>query len=239
MPTVAILAGGTATRMRPITEKIPKAMLIVAGEPFIAHQLSLLRDNGIKKAVICSGYLSGQIEDFVGDGSKFGLSVTFSCDGEKLLGTGGALRKALPLLGEKFFVIYGDSYLTADFADIYEHFCACRGTGLMTVYRNRDAWDSSNIVFKDGQIITYDKNKKNPEMEYIDYGMGILKSSAFESFPDREVFDLSELYRLLVSKGQMCGYEVEKRFYEIGSLNGLAETESYILNLLKKTGAGE
>jgi len=231
MPSAVIIAGGVATRLRPITEKIPKAMLPVAGKPFIAHQLLLLRKNDIKKAVICSGYLSKQIEDFVGDGSKFDLSVTFSTDGEKLLGTGGAVKKALPMLGDVFFVMYGDSYLTVNFEAVYNYFLARQVTGLMTIFRNSDAWDKSNIVLKDGKIVNYDKNSKTKEMEYIDYGLGILKKSAFDAMSGREVFDLSELYRDIISKDQMYGYEVAERFYEIGSLSGLADTEKYILNI--------
>ena len=230
IPSVVIIAGGVAARLRPITETMPKAMLTVAGKPFIAHQLLLLRNNGIKKIVVCSGYLSKQIEDFVGDGSNFGLSVTFSVDGEKLLGTGGAVKKALPLLGNEFFVMYGDSYLTVNFKEVYNYFLERQGMGLMTVFKNRDVWDSSNIVFKGGRIISYDKKNKTKEMEYIDYGLGILKKSAFDVMADRDVFDLSELYQDIISKEQMCGYEVLERFYEVGSLSGLAETEKYILN---------
>ena len=229
MPPMVIIAGGIATRLRPVTETIPKAMLMVAGKPFIAHQLLLLQKNGIKKVVICSGYLSNQIEDFVGDGSKFGLSATFCVDGEKLLGTGGAVKHALPLLEEEFFVMYGDSYLTVDFKHVFDHFLRSPCMGLMTVFKNRNAWDSSNIVFKGGKILTYDKKHKIPGMDYIDYGLGILRKSAFDLMGERQVFDLSELYQNLILKDQMSGYEVPERFYEIGSLSALEETQKYIL----------
>ena len=234
MPSVVILAGGVAKRLRPITETIPKAMLTVAGEPFVAHQLRLLQKNGIRKAVICSGYLSRQIEDFVGNGSQFGLSVTFSIDGEKLLGTGGALKKALPLLGEDFFVMYGDSYLTVDLKRVYEYFLTQSSLGLMTVIKNCNAWDNSNIVFAGGRIIAYDKKRNIPKMDYIDYGLGILKKAAFVGMGQREIFDLSELYQGLITQKQICGYEVIQRFYEIGSMSGLKETEAYLLNINKQ-----
>ena len=234
MPPVVIIAGGAATRLRPITKSVPKAMLEVAGKPFIAHQLLLLQKNGIKKAVICSGYLSKQIEDFVADGSKFGLSVTFSVDGEKLLGTGGAVKKALDLLEEEFFIMYGDSYLTVNFKNVYDYFLTSPGMGLMTVFKNSNAWDNSNIVFKNSKIAAYDKKKKTKEMDYIDYGLGILKKSAFDAMAARDIFDLSELYQDIISNKQMSGYEVSERFYEIGSLRGLSETEEYILNTQKK-----
>ena len=239
MPSVVIIAGGAATRLLPITGTIPKAMLTVAGKPFIAHQLFLLQKNGIKKVVICSGYLSKQIENFVGDGNKFGLSVIFSVDGEKLLGTGGAVKKALPLLDDNFFVMYGDSYLTVNFKDVFNYFLTQQKMGLMTVFKNRDTWDNSNIVFKSGRIIIYDKKNKTKEMECIDYGLGILKKSAFDAMAGRDVFDLSELYQDMISKGQMCGYEVSERFYEIGSVNGLAKTERFILNAQREEPGNE
>jgi len=230
MPPVVILAGGAATRLRPRTETIAKSMLMIAGAPFIARQLQLLQSNGIKKVVICSGFLSQQIEDFVKDGSQFGLSVSFCPDGEKLLGTGGAVKKALALLEDEFFVMYGDSYLTVNFKDVHDHFLKHPNKALMTVFKNRNAWISSNIVFKEGNIILYDKNNLTKEMEYTDYGLGILKNSSFESMANKDIFDLSELYQDIISKKQMSAYEVSERFYEIGSLDGLAETEKYILN---------
>jgi len=230
MPSVVILAGGIAKRLRPITETVPKSLLPVAGEPFIAHQLRLLRTNGIKKVVICAGYLSQPIEEFVGNGAQFGLSVTFSVDGEKLLGTGGALKKALALLEEAFFVMYGDSYLTVNFPHVYDYFLTTSSMALMTVFKNDNAWDRSNIVFKDGRIITYDKKNKIDGMDYIDYGLGIIRKAAFDGMASQEVFDLAELYQDIIAKKQMSGYVVSERFYEIGSLSGLAETQKYIVN---------
>jgi len=234
MPTVAILVGGYAKRLYPVTKTIPKAMLRVAGKPFIAHQLALLKKNGITKVVICSGYLSEQIEDFIGDGKQFGLSANFSADGEKPLGTGGAIKKALPLLGDTFFVMYGDTYLTIDFKSISDFFLSQNKKGLMTVLRNKDQWGNSNIVFKNSKIIKYDKQEKTMDMEYIDYGLSMLKKSAFDEIGTEEIFDLARVYKSLIEMGQMIGYEVKSRFYEIGSAQGLAETEEYLSSLSKK-----
>ena len=233
MPSVVIISGGVATRLRPLTESVPKAMLKVAGLPFIAHQLSLLKNKGIQRVIICSGYLSKQIEDFVGNGSKFGLSVSFSVEGEKLLGTGGAVKKALPLLENDFFLIYGDAYLDVNFKNIYDYFLSQKGLGLMAVFKNRDAWDSSNIMFKDGRIINYDKENKTENMDYIDYGLGILKKSAFDLMKNKEIFDLSELYKKIIIMREMIAFEVATRFYEIGSPKGLEETEKYLLSIAK------
>jgi len=230
MPAVVILAGGVAKRLGPMTEHIPKSLLRVAGEPFIAHQFLLLKKNGIKEIIICSGYLSRQVEDFVGDGSKFGLNVVFSEDGEIPLGTGGAIKKALPLLDEEFFVMYGDSYLRVDFKDVQQSFLKAGQRGLMTVLKNNDAWGPSNIVFKKGRIAAYDKKNKLEGMDHIDYGLGLLKKDAFDVMGSDEIFDLSALYQKLIEQDQMAGYEVSERFYEIGSLAGLAETERYLIN---------
>jgi NDP-sugar pyrophosphorylase family protein len=234
MPTVAILVGGYATRLYPVTKDIPKAMLQVTGKPFIAHQLALLKKNGITKVVICSGYLSEQIEDFIGDGKQFGLSINFSADGGKPLGTGGAIKKALPLLGDTFFVMYGDTYLTIDFKSISNFFLSQNKKGLMTVLRNKDQWGKSNIVLKNGKIIKYEKKEKTTDMEYIDYGLSMLRKSAFDEIGDEEVFDLAKVYQSLIDKEQMISYEVKSRFYEIGSAQALAETEEYLLSLSKK-----
>jgi NDP-sugar pyrophosphorylase family protein len=233
IPAAVIIAGGIATRLRPMTENTPKAMLPIAGKPFIAHQLSLLKRKGLQRVVICSGYLSRQIEDFVSDGSRFGLAVSFSVDGDKLLGTGGAVKKALPLLGKEFFVLYGDSYLNVDFISVYKYFHSRKAEGLMTVFKNRDAWDKSNIVFKDGKVAVYDKKNKTKDMEYIDYGLSLLESSVFRFMDKQEVFDLADFYKEMVSRGLMIGYEVSERFYEIGSPEGFAETEAYLLNNTK------
>src|SRR5579862_1874605 len=167
MLPVAILAGGLATRLRPLTEKIPKSLIEINGEPFIAHQLRLLKKAGIGRVVICTGYLGSMIEDFAGDGAQYGLEVRYSHDGPTPLGTAGALRQALPLLGGHFLVIYGDSYLTCDYAAIEAAFLASGKAGLMTVYLNEGRWDTSNVEFSGGKIVRYDKRERTPRMRHI------------------------------------------------------------------------
>lgn len=225
---VAILAGGLATRLRPITEKIPKSLVSVAGEPFLAHQLRLLHARGVRKAVMCVGYLGEMIEQEVGDGATFGIELRYSFDGPKLLGTGGAVRQALPMLGEEFFVLYGDSYLPIDYAAVLETFHASGQPGLMTVFRNEGAWDTSNVQFENGQIVRYDKRERTPEMWHIDYGLGVFRSSVFAERPAGEAFDLADVQRGLVAKGALAGHEVFQRFYEVGSHAGLAELETIL-----------
>ena len=224
---VAILAGGLGTRLQPVTRKVPKALIEVAGKPFICRQLDYLSRQGIVKVVICVGYLGEQIETAIGDGRAFGLTVQYSYDGPVLLGTGGALRRALPLLGERFFALYGDSYLPCDFRAVQRAFLQSGKPALMTVLHNEDQWDKSNVSFRDGQIVEYNKSAPRPEMTYIDYGLGILTSAALQSYPKDRAFDLSDVYHELSLAGQLTGFEVTERFYEIGSQQGLKETEAY------------
>jgi NDP-sugar pyrophosphorylase family protein len=225
---VAILAGGLATRLRPITEKIPKSLVPVAGKPFLAHQLELLRSRGIRRAVLCVGHLGEMIQRDFGDGSAFGMRLEYSFDGSQLLGTGGALQRALPLLGDEFFVLYGDSYLPADYASVADFFRRCGKLGCMTVYHNQGRYDTSNVVFHDGEIVVYDKRNRRPEMQYIDYGLSLFKKPVFDAYTSDPPFDLADVLSKLVREKQLAGYEVRERFYEMGSPAGLAELESLL-----------
>jgi len=228
MLPVAILAGGLATRLRPITKTIPKALVPVAGRPFVLWQLEYLRDQGVSRVVLCTGYRSTQIEQIVGDGSQFGVAVEYSDDGTSLLGTGGALGKALPLLGPEFFVLYGDSFLPVSFSTVEQAYYDSDRPGLMTVYRNEGEWDTSNVVFNNGQVLEYNKAKPRHAMAYIDYGLGILSKSAVEHYCREKVFDLATVYEALANARQLAGFEVFERFYEIGSPDGLAQTEDFL-----------
>ena len=222
---VIILAGGLATRLRPITEKIPKALLDVGGQPFIAHQLKLLRSHGISSVVISAWYKGEMIREFVGDGSRFGIDVKYVFDGESPLGTGGAVRKAASLMDGPFFVLYGDSYLPCDYAGIQAHFDQHKQPGLMTIYRNQGKWDTSNVEMVDGQILSYDKKNRTPRMEFIDYGLGLFQPEVFTSLIEDQPADLAEIYQGLVKEHKLLAYEVKQRFFEIGSFEGLRELD--------------
>lgn len=228
LPPIALLAGGLATRLRPKTETIPKSLVEVAGEPFIAHQLRLLVREGVVDVVICAGHLGEQIEAFVGDGARFGCRVQYSWDGDVLLGTGGALRRALPLLGAHFLVMNGDSYLPIPFLPVWQAFCQSQSLALMTVFRNEGRWDTSNVEFSKGMIRVYDKVNRTAAMQHIDYGLGALRADALGEYSIGQPFDLADLYRDLVRKRQLVGYEVDQRFYEIGSFEGLAESNRFL-----------
>jgi NDP-sugar pyrophosphorylase family protein len=226
--TVAILAGGLATRLRPLTETVPKSLLEVNGEPFAVHQLRLLQLKGIRRVVFCVGHLGESIQRTIGDGTAWGLQVDYSFDGPVLLGTAGAVRNALPKLGDSFFVIYGDSYLPCDYVAIARHFEAADGLGMMTVFRNEGKWDTSNVEFEDGRILAYSKTNRTPHMRFIDYGLGVFRAEAFQRLPADKACDLTELYGDLLRRKQLAAFEVQERFYEIGSPAGLRETSEFL-----------
>lgn len=228
MLPVAILAGGLATRLRPLTEKVPKSLLEVNGEPFIAHQLRLLRTKGVERVVLCAGFLGEMIQEVVREGSEFGLEVEYSFDGEALLGTAGAIKNALPLLGERFLTLYGDSYLVCEYSAVASAFEESGKLALMTVFHNDGKWDTSNVELRNGEILAYSKKNRTPRMEYIDYGLGAFSAKAFQRVRPGQTRDLAELYGQMLAEGQLAGLEVTERFYEIGSQAGLEETSRYL-----------
>lgn len=227
MLPVAILAGGLATRLHPVTLSIPKALVDVAGRPFIHRQLDFLASQGVRKVVLCLGFLGEQVAASVGDGSDFGVDVRYSYDGAILRGTAGAVQQALPLLGDAFFVLYGDSFLPCSFAAVQRAFTESAKTALMTVLRNENRWDKSNVLFENGRLLEYNKTAPRPEMSYIDYGLGVLSARVFDGHPAEGASDLAMIYHDLSIAGDLAGFEVQERFYEIGSPKGLADAERY------------
>jgi N-acetyl-alpha-D-muramate 1-phosphate uridylyltransferase len=228
LPSLAMLAGGLATRLHPITETIPKSLVEVAGKPFIVHQLEVLRRSGIDHVVLCVGYLGEMIQHVIGDGSAYNLRVEYSFDGPRLLGTAGALKRALPLLSDPFFVLYGDTYLECDYGAIAHAFVASELPALMTVFRNNNQWDRSNVIFGDNRVVAYDKRMQTPAMQHIDYGLGIFAHRVFDRVKSDAPADLADVYQDLTQHGKLAGFEVFRRFYEIGSHEGLAATRLYL-----------
>lgn len=226
--TVAILAGGLATRLFPFTERIPKSLVEVGGRPFAEHQIELLKRHGVTEIVFLVGHLGEMVRDELGDGSRWGVSIAYAFDGARPLGTGGALRAAVTMLSDPFFVLYGDSYLDCDYAAVAEQFARSGKRGLMTVCRNDDQWDRSNVLFRDNRIVSYSKDQKQDGRRHIDYGLGVLRKSALESYGATEAFDLASVYDLLLAEDELAAFEVQGRFYEIGSHEGLAETRTLL-----------
>jgi MurNAc alpha-1-phosphate uridylyltransferase len=225
---MVILAGGLATRLRPLTSDTPKSMIKIAGRPFLEHQLELLRDYEIKDILLCLGYKGELIKDYFGDGLKFGVKLSYSLDGEKLLGTAGALKKAYKLLEENFFLMYGDSYLPYDYQSIEKLFKSSDKLSLMTVYKNQNRFDKSNVIIQDGLIKVYDKTMESEKLEHIDAGLSILRKEVLSLVPSDGPYDLQELYKILVSQEEISAYEVEQRFYQIGSIEGLEEFKELV-----------
>jgi NDP-sugar pyrophosphorylase family protein len=225
---VAILGGGLATRLGRLTRATPKCLLDIAGRPFIYHQLRQLHGQGVRQVVLCLGHLGEKVVEAVGDGSAFGLEVVYSFDGAELRGTAGAVRRALPLLGPVFFVLYGDSYLECSYAAVQEAYQAAGKTALMTVFRNDGQWDTSNVEFRDGRILAYDKVAPTAAMRYIDYGLSVWNRRAFEVVPETGSCSLALVCEEMLRRGELAGFEVMQRFYEIGSVVGLEETREHL-----------
>lgn len=227
MLPVAILAGGLATRLHPITITVPKALIEVQGKPFIHHQLNYLAAQGIREVTLCVGHFGEQIERYVGDGGRYGVSVTYSYDGEQALGTAGALIKALDFLGNEFFILYGDSYLPINYLEVQSQFFEFDCEALMVVYRNNNLYDISNSEFMSKNILRYNKRNPKKTMHHIDYGLSVVRSNLFKKYDANVFLDLADVFEDLSDKNSLFGLEAEQRFFEIGSHKGLSELENY------------
>jgi NDP-sugar pyrophosphorylase family protein len=226
LPPICILAGGRGSRLGDRVAERPKPLLEVAGEPFLIHQLALLAQHGARDVVLCVGYLGRQIEAAIG-ARRFGISISYSYDGPELDGTLGAIRRAREPLGERFLVLYGDTYLRVDYAAAAQAWALSGLPAMMVVLRNEGRWDVSNARFGKDRVLAYDKHRPAADMRWIDYGLGGLTAAALTlAAPDAN--DLSRLYEDLAQRGELYGFEASERFYEIGSPAGLAETDSFL-----------
>ena len=234
LPSILILAGGKAKRLGNISKNIPKSLIELNNKPFLFYQLKLLEKNGFENIVISTGFLSSQIEKYVNlIKNKLKNKISFSDDGKQTLGTGGAIKKALPKLSNNFFVIFGDSYLDINYKYIYYRFMKVNKLGLMTVYKNNNFNDPSaeglsDVEIKNKKIILYDKKKKNKNMKYINYGITILNKKVFENwiFPKR--MDLQKINQKLINNNELAFTIIKKKFYEIGSKKGIKLTNNYL-----------
>jgi NDP-sugar pyrophosphorylase family protein len=224
---VTIFAGGLATRLGELTRYQPKSLLKFQGEFFIEHQIEQIRRQGIRDIIICTGHLGEQIQRNLGDGSRYDVNITYSHENEPL-GTGGALKNAEKRLADVFFTIYGDSYLSIDFQAVLAQFLANDALAMMTVYKNRDLYDKSNVSVKDGRVTGYSKNGRTPDMVYIDYGAQVFRKEALGLIPENRYYILEDLFKKLVDQQQLLAYEVNERFYEIGSMQGIEEFDKYL-----------
>lgn len=228
MLPLAILAGGFGTRLGLLTRNNPKCLIEINGKPFVDWQLELLCKNGYSDFVFCVSYMSEVIQNHLGDGKQFGARIRYSVDGETQLGTGGSIRKAIPLLGDKFGVIYGDSYLPISYLSVEKKFLNSNLCALMTVYKNDNELGDSNVEYANDCVLNYDKFVKSVNMKHIDFGLSYFSASSFLDPKFRADFDLAEVTKKLVKDEQMSGFEVFERFYEIGSREGINQLSNYL-----------
>lgn len=231
MIQVVILCGGMANRLQPLTDKVAKSMILVQGEPFLEHQLNLLRKYDIKGVVLCVGNFAEQIRYYFGDGKRWGVRLQYSYDGDEPLGTGGALKQAESLLGDVFMVMYGDSYLPFNFRSAIDFFQRFNKLGLMTVYKNQNQIEPSNVEVEGDYVKAYDKTLRTAQMEYIDYGLSIFRKPALGLIPAPTPIDLAYLHQELIKQRELLSFRVKDRFYQIGTAEGLREFSSHIENL--------
>jgi NDP-sugar pyrophosphorylase family protein len=218
-----ILAGGLGTRLRPLTDELPKCMLPVNGKPFLERQVRLLASRGVRDIVLCLGHLGERVLEHFGNGHRFGVNLSYSWERDRLLGTGGAIRNAEALLRTEFFVTYGDSYLLLDYGDIMRRFRRTEALGMMVVYRNEDRLEQSNVVVQDGRVAAYDKTARLPGMRFVNHGLSVLRRRALRLIPPGLPFSQDQLFQMLARRRQLLAYETPQRFYEVGSFTGLAE----------------
>ena len=221
-----ILCGGLGTRLYPITKEIPKSMITIKGKPFLEYQIELLKKNGITDIVLCTGHMANQIQKYFGDGRKFGAHISYGDPKYAAYDTGGVIKGAERLLADRFFVMYGDSYLPIDFKKVTEDFLVRKKKGLVTVWKNFDKYDKSNIAVRNGLVTVYDKTKNG--MIYIDYGLSILNKTVISQMPEKTKFSLGTVFNMLIEKDELAAHEVDQRFYEVGSFAGLKDFEEMI-----------
>ncbi len=225
---MVILCGGLATRLGRIAKDVPKSMIKIKNKPFLEYQIDNLKKHSIKDIVLCVGHLSDQIQNYFGNGKKFGVSIKYSYDKDKPLGPIGALKNAEILLKDVFFMMYGDSYLNVDYQKIYNYFKNQNKLGLMVVYKNFNKFDNSNLVVKDNIIVAYGEKEKTQDMIYIDYGTSILRKKTLTLIPKNTFFSTGQFFSSLISKKELLAYEEKERFYHIGNPDALKELRNYI-----------
>ena len=223
-----ILAGGLGTRMRPLTEAVPKVLIPVKGKPFVDYQLELLTRNGIDEFVFCVGHQGEKVERHLGDGRAFGCRIAYSYDGPRLLGPAGALKRSERLLQDRFFVTNGDAYLRAPYARLMDALSDAGKLAVMSVYKNDDRFGRSDVVVDGGAVARYDKKSKAEGMNWINYGVTALRKEALGLIAEGRFCDEETFYGSLIERNQLLAFPVKARVYEIGTPASLSELEAFM-----------
>ncbi len=223
----AILVGGLGTRLGRLTQEVPKPMVMVRGRPFLEHEISLLKRSGITDFVLCVGYLGEKVEEHFGDGSRWGVRVSYSWDGPRLLGPAGALKRAEPLLQEFFFVTYGDAYLRADYRGLMRTLVDSGRLGVMAVYQNRNKYGRSDVAVRGESIVRYDK-RGGEGLDWVNFGVSALSRRALALIPAGRECGEEEFYGQLIERDELLAFPVPDRFYEIGTPASLKEFEQFV-----------
>ncbi len=224
-----ILAGGLGTRLRPLTENIPKPMVQVAGKPFLDYELRFLLKNGFQKFLICAGYKSKVIEDYFHGGDALKISISYSKEPDQLLGAAGALKNATSLLEPEFMVTYGDSFLRMDYAQFIDDFHSLGKLGTMAVLENHNQFGKSDLKVQNGLVTKYDKSGTDPELTWINFGATLLQKIALEYIPEGRAVGEEEFYGKLIKRNELAAFPTFDRFYEIGTVSGLREFQKFLL----------
>lgn len=225
---IVIFCGGLATRLGSLAKKTPKSMMDINGKPFLKYQIKNVSKFGIKDIVLCVGHLSEQIIDYFENGEKFGVNITYSHDGERPLGPIGALKKAAHLLKNDFFIMYGDSYLSVDFNDVYTFHKKHDKPACMVVYKNQDKYDKSNLIIKENLVVGYGDKDRTKDMIYIDYGTSILSKKTLDSLKEDTFYSTGDFFSKLIKNNELLAYEIKNRFYHIGNPDALEELKQHL-----------
>lgn len=227
---VAILAGGLGTRLGALTERRPKSMVPVHGRPFLEHQIARLREHGVTDIVVCVGHLAESIRAYFGDGTRVGVRMRYSDEGDRRLGTAGALKWAEPTLADRFLVLFGDSYLTLDSRAVMDAFEQSGRLALMTVWRN-DGYERSDVALDGDRVAAYGASSdagaagESVRLTHINYGLSAVRRTSLASLTHGRPSSLQEFYAPMIRRGELGAFEVRHRYYEIGSPRGLEEFE--------------
>ena len=218
-----ILSGGKGTRVKKYTKKIPKCLIEINGKPFLYHQLEYLKKNNIKNVIVSVNYLGGKISSYLKKNIDF-INTKIVNDGKRPLGTGGAIIKSLRFLKKNFYIIYGDSYLNFNLKKLAKK----KNLATMAIFRNNNKYDKSNIELKKLGKIFYHKNNENKKLKYIDYGVSYVNKRIFKEIKKNIKFNLPDFFDEISKRNMLSGYKVIKRFYEIGSYNGIKDLKNYL-----------